>query len=80
METLKKLVARVLNVDEKNINYDSSPNNIPSWDSFNSLMLVSELEKNFNVKFTIDEVMSVKNFKDIKETLKRHNIIEGVED
>ena len=37
-------------------------------------MLVSELENEFNVKFTMNEVISVKCVKDIKETLKKHGI------
>ena len=32
METLKELVSRVLDVDKKELNDDSSPNNISSWD------------------------------------------------
>ena len=79
METLKKLFAKVLDIDEKDINDSSSPDSIASWDSFNGLMLVSELEKNFNVRFNINEVMSVKNFKDVKEILKKHNVTEGID-
>ena len=43
-------------------------------------MLVSELEKNFNVKFIIDEVIAVKNFKDIKDALKKHGVKKGIDD
>ena len=43
-------------------------------------MLVSELEKNFNVKFIIDEVIAVKNFKDIKDALKKHGVKECIDD
>ena len=50
METLKKLFAKVLDIDENDINDSSSPDSIASWDSFNGLMLVSELEKNFDVR------------------------------
>lgn len=80
METLKELVARVLGIDEEEINDDSSPENIGSWDSFNGLMLASELEKNFKVKFTMGEVASVTNFKDIKENLKKHGVTEGMDE
>jgi len=80
MLILKELVAKVLDINKEILNDESSPENIPSWDSFNSLMMVSELEVNFNVKFTIDEVVSVKKFKDIKDTLKKHGITEGIED
>jgi len=80
MLTLKSLIAKVLDIDKEIINDESSPESIPSWDSFNGLMLVSELEDNFKVKFTLSEVVAVKNFKDIKEALKRHGVLIGVED
>ena len=79
METLKELVSRVLSVEKSSLNEDSSPQNIESWDSFNGILLVSELEKNFGVKFTTEEVLSVKNFKDIIDSLKRHNVIRGLD-
>lgn len=74
MEKLNQLLARVLNIDEKIINDTSSPETISEWDSLNGILLVIELEKNFNVKFTMDEVMAVKNVSDIKDTLRRHNV------
>jgi len=80
MLTLKELVAKVLDVDKNILNDESSPENISSWDSFNGLMMVSELEDNFHVKFTLNEVMAVKKFKDIKDALKRHDITNGVDD
>jgi len=76
LKKLKTLVAEVLGIEESIINNDSSPENIESWDSFNALMLVTDLEKNFNLKFTTEEIVSVKNFKDIVDSLKRHKISE----
>jgi len=76
MEKLKQLFSRVMQIDEGAINDDTSPENTESWDSFNGLMLVSELEQNFGVKFTMDEVNAVKKYADIKEALKMHNIPE----
>ena len=80
MLTLKELVAKVLDIDKEMLNDESSSENISSWDSFNELMMVSELEDNFKVKFTLNEVESVKKFKDIKDALKRHGVMFGVED
>jgi len=79
METLKELVARVLDVEKEKINDTSSPENISSWDSFNGLMLAAELEKNFNVKFTTTEVVSVTCVKDIKTILKKHGVKGGID-
>tara|TARA_Y100000310_G_C20480522_1_gene714450 strand:- start:436 stop:678 length:243 start_codon:yes stop_codon:yes gene_type:complete len=80
MDTLKELVARVLNVDKNEINDESSPDNLDSWDSFNGLLMVSELEKNFDVKFTMEEILAVTKYKDIKESLRNHGVTQGLDD
>ncbi len=72
MSKLKQILSKVLGVSETNINDDSSPDNIESWDSFNGLMLVSELENEFKISFTIDEVVNVKTVGDIKKALIKH--------
>ena len=74
MSRLKKILSKVLEVDEKEINDDSSPDNIENWDSFNGLMLVSELENEFKVNFTMNEVINVTNVGDIKKVLVKHGI------
>jgi acyl carrier protein len=74
MKRLKAILSRVLEIDENTITDETSPDNVENWDSFNGLMLVSELEKDFNVKFTMDEVTSVKNVLDIKKSLRKHGI------
>ena len=68
------IVAKVFSISESDVNDSSSPENIESWDSFNGLVLVDELETNFNVKFTISEITDVKNVADIKRHLKNHNV------
>ena len=74
MKKLKTILAEVLGINEQGITEETSPRTVDSWDSFNGLMLVSELENNFNVKFTMDEVVAVKNVKDIKDALQRHGV------
>lgn len=74
MSRLKKILSKVLEVDEKEIHDGSSPDTIESWDSFNGLMLVTELENEFKVNFTIDEVISVVNVGDIKKALIKHGV------
>ncbi len=74
MKILKKILSKVLEISENEITDDTSPDNLETWDSFNGLMLVSELETTFNVKFTMAEVMSVKCVRDIKEVLIKYGI------
>jgi len=56
------------------INDNSGPENIESWDSFNGLVLVDELESQFNVKFSLAEVTDVKTIADIKRHLGNHGV------
>ena len=71
---LFKIISKVMNVNYENINDESNPSTISSWTSFNGYVLLYELELNFNVKFTIDEAMDVKNVADIKRHLKNHGV------
>lgn len=74
MKTVEEVIAKVLQIDRSMITDASSPNDIENWDSFNGLMLVTELEKTFNVSFSLDEIVVVKNVGDIKAALKKHGV------
>ena len=74
MKTVEEILSQVLGIDHKSISDSTKPEDIESWDSFNGLVLVTELEKNFDVIFTIDEISEVKNVGDIKKILKKHGI------
>ena len=71
---LYKIIAKVFSISESKISSESGPANIELWDSFNGLVLIDELENHFNVKFTISEIIDVKNVADIKRHLKNHNV------
>ena len=64
MSRLSNIFSSVLGIDETEIGPELSPDNTPSWDSLNAIVLVSEIEKAFNVHFDYDEVMAVRNFAD----------------
>mgnify|MGYP001043561174 FL=1 len=71
---LYKIIANVFSISESDISDKSSPESIESWDSFNGLVLVDELENHFNIKFTISEITDVSNVADIKRHLKNYNV------
>lgn len=73
---LEELLAQIFAVDVKEINDQTSPDNLSSWDSFNGLKLVEELEKNYKIKLDIEEVAKVKNVGDIRKMLALHCIKE----
>ena len=71
-EKLFQIISKVMNVPIEEINDESNPSTVSNWTSFNGYVLLYELESNFNVKFSIDEAMDVKNVLDIKRHLKNH--------
>jgi len=71
---LYDIISKVFSVQISEINDESSPETIESWDSFNGLILVDELESNFNIKFSVSEIVDVKNVKDIKRYLNNHGV------
>ena len=73
-EKLYHLISHVLGIDVTEINEETSPENTQSWDSFNALVMVTELEECFNVTFTMDEIESVRNVRDIIEVLSSYDI------
>jgi len=73
-EKLYDIISKVFSVQISEINDESSPETIESWDSFNGLILVDELESNFNIKFSVSEIIDVKNVKDIKRHLNNHGV------
>ena len=73
-EKLYTIISQILSVPVSEINDESSPKTIKSWDSFNGLVLFTELESNFNIKFTVSEIVDLKNVNDIKKYLKNHGV------
>ena len=71
---LYDIISKVFSVQISEINDESSPETIESWDSFNGLILVDELESSFNIKFSVSEIIDVKNVKDVKRHLNNHGV------
>jgi len=73
-EKLYQIIGKILDVPAAEINDESSPETIENWDSFNSLMLADELESEFNVSFTLEEIIDSANVAAIKKHLKNHGV------
>ena len=74
LEKFNAICARVLQLTPDHIVDSLSPTTTPSWDSFNALSLVSELEQGFAIHLTQKEVRSVQNIGEIKQLLRARNI------
>ncbi len=71
---LFEIIARVFDTPIKEIDEQSNPKTIPSWDSFSGYVLLDEIESAFNVSITLEEVLEIKNVGDFKKILKEKGI------
>lgn len=69
MKTFNQIVSSTFSLPEENINDNLSSKDIAEWDSMNYLMFIADLEKEFSVSFTMDEVMNAQTLGDIRRVL-----------
>lgn len=71
-EQLKVTFANALDIESDEVNDSTSPDTMPDWDSLAHLNLIANLEKNFNIQFTMEEVIEMNTFSKIKQVVSRH--------
>ncbi|MFH7044204.1 acyl carrier protein [Paucibacter sp. JuS9] len=64
-QTIKEVMAVVLNIDADRINDDTSMDNTPGWDSANHINLVLGLEDEFAISFEVAEFEMMRSYFDI---------------
>ena len=70
MSKLTNIFSSVLGIDESKVSTKLSPLNCPTWDSFNAIILLTEIEKAFDTRFEYAEAMDIKNFGDVIKLIK----------
>lgn len=73
-EKLKKIISGVFKIDALDVNNETSPDTVESWDSLNHLNLVLALEEGFNVSFTEEQTVEILNFELIKLSLQEQGV------
>jgi len=67
--TLKQVMATMLNMDAASINEDSSMDNVPNWDSLRHMNLILALEEEFKVSIPDEDAGNITSYKLIKLVL-----------
>ena len=67
MKTFNQIVQDIFSLNAEDIRDGMSSKDIPEWDSMNYLLFISELEKEFSVSFSMDEVISAETLGDIRK-------------
>jgi acyl carrier protein len=68
-QTVKELMAIVLNIDAASIDDSTSMDNTPGWDSANHISLVLALEEEFSISFEVSEFELMVSFFDIVQVV-----------
>jgi len=53
------------NIDSQTITLETTPDDIPAWDSMGHVTLASSLERAFGLSFDVDDLMAMENVKEI---------------
>ena len=68
---LREILAKVLLLDDSEINDELSRDDVEEWDSLAHLMLINEVESAFQVTFGDEDIISIRTVGDLKRVLKR---------
>jgi acyl carrier protein len=52
-------------IDPQTITLDTSPDDVPAWDSMGHVTLASSLEHMFGLSFDVDDLMEMENVREI---------------
>lgn len=58
MKIFEDIVTEQLGIPKEKISDSLTPNDVPEWDSMNYLLFIGELEKQYNISFTMDEILT----------------------
>jgi acyl carrier protein len=71
-EKAKKVIVDKLDVDEKDVTMEASLTNDLGADSLDTVELIMDLEKEFNITMPLDDTQNIKTFGDIVNYLDIH--------
>jgi acyl carrier protein len=75
MDALTLLFAEVLKVDPATLSEDTSPKDIPTWDSLGALNLVVAIEAKFGKKLSARDIMSMRTIGLSRGVLLKKNVV-----
>lgn len=65
LKTLNEIFRRVLKREEIILTEDTTAHDVDGWDSLTNMVLLSEVEKVFEVRFTFRQIVKMKNVGDL---------------
>jgi acyl carrier protein len=70
-DKVKQIISETFKVRRNDITMEMTAEDIELWDSLGQLILISNLEKEFNVIFELEEIFEIMSIRDIIHILER---------
>ena len=71
---LKESFAEALNIDVNTVNVGLKYQAIPEWDSISHMMLISQIEEDFDISIDTDDVIDLSSFEKAIEILSKYGV------
>jgi len=65
LERVRTAFNSAFDIDPRTVTIDTTPGDIPAWDSMGHVTLASSLERSFGLNFDVDDLMAMENVKEI---------------
>ncbi|WP_047414383.1 acyl carrier protein [Cellulophaga sp. Hel_I_12] len=72
LDKIKPVFIEVLGHDNFELNESSTTNDIDGWDSLSHMMIIGEVEKVYNIKFKLFDLMTMHNVGDLIKSINKN--------
>lgn len=69
LTTIKESFIRVLEHDNFELNETTTAKDVDGWESITHLLIMNDVEKTFNIKFKLMDLMAMENVGDLVDTV-----------
>ena len=69
-DKIKEILATVLEIDQSDVNNETNPDTVSSWDSLRHMKLVFSIEDEYDVQFSDDQIIQLTDVGKIINCLK----------
>jgi len=71
-ERLDKILMEILDLEEGELSDELTPETADYWDSLNHLRMISAIEQEFGIKFSMEEIQSIDSVAGLRQLVRRH--------
>ena len=71
-ERVIKIIAEAIEVEINKIDEDTAIGDFPNWDSMGQLVIITSLEKEFDIKFDPEDIMDLEDVGDMISAIEEY--------